>query len=149
MIIPKAAVTALAAQSKRPAKKASIDDDSNDDSDDDWLDTKKSPAKKKKTASRKPSMKEIASRKRSHKEIFDDNILKLKEFKVIHGHVKVIPSYDVALYVWCKRKRKSKSKLTDWQSAALDDIDFFVQKKPTGKLDKCMNRLYINQSNKI
>ena len=47
MIIPKAAVTALAAQSKRPAKKASIDDDSNDDSHDDFIFPTKRPATKK------------------------------------------------------------------------------------------------------
>ena len=109
---------------------------------DDRLDTKKPPAKKKKTESKKRPV-------RSLKEIFDDKILQLKDFKAIYGHVKVIPSYDVNLYRWCEYKRTTKSKLPDWQIAALDDIDFFVQKKPTGKLDKCMNRLYQNQSNKI
>ena len=120
---------------KRTVKDASIDVD-------DQLDTKKPPAKKKKTASKKRSS-------HSTKEMFDDNILKLKKFKQIYGHLKVTSIYDIALYRWCQHKRTSKSKLLDWQIAALDDIDFFVQKKPTGKLDKCMNRLYQNQSNKI
>ena len=61
---------------------------------------------------------------KNSKEIFDDRILQLKDFKVINGHVNVTQSYDMGLYRWCHRKRTSKSKLTDWQIAALDDIDF-------------------------
>ena len=117
---------------KRTMKDASIDVD-------DQLDTKKPPAKKKRKYWGRCAPSNI--------KFFNDKILKLKEFKQFYGHLKVVPSYDEPLYLWCRKIRNKKVKLLDWQIASLDDIDFFVQKKPTGKLD--MYILYQNQSNKI
>ena len=160
----------MAAETKRSMNKASIDIDSNDE-DNDWHITFNKPDKKKKPAEKncliveekKPAgmegVKPVAPIQHPLTEGVKP-VAPVQSPNEVKSWSRTRQKCEMCFKMPAATKRLVKKASIHHESNDDSDDNFFTTKrpakkimpaaeKPAGKLDKCMNRLYQNQSNKI